>query len=271
MSTDGLNQRIGCCIYCGSKEPGLTKEHVVPKGLNGNVTLGEASCRRCADITKRFEGHILHEVWQGCRAQAGLGSRHKENRPLYLPLAVQRGQSWSVECVPIPDHIALAAFPIFVPPAHLTGANYTEGITLAPSAFGCVVHERWQTLLQRLGANGWGFVQVFRPVDFARLIAKVAYGMAIYLEGYDYFETRYVVPCILGQRDDVGRWVGTASGPFHPPGEGLHEVSVFPVGQEAWAYVRLFAKAGTPTYLVVLGTLASSAGAPGLLSLQGDR
>jgi hypothetical protein len=40
-------------------------------------------------------------------------------------------------------------------------------------------------------------LQVFRPADFARLIAKVAYGMAVYLGGYDVCETRYVVPCIL--------------------------------------------------------------------------
>jgi hypothetical protein len=110
-------------------------------------------------------------------------------------------------------------------------------------------------------------LQVFRPADFARLIAKVAYGMAVYLGGYDVFETRYVVPCILGQRDDVGRWVGTAPAPFHTPGKGLDEVSVFPVGQEVHAHVRLFAKAGTPRYLVVLGTLASSTGALGLMSL----
>jgi hypothetical protein len=141
-------------------------------------------------------------------AQSGLSSRYKKKHPLSLPLAVQRGQSWSVECVPITDHFAPATFPIFVPPAHLTGADYTEGITLSPSAFGCVVHERLQTLLQRLGADGWGFVQSFSPIDFARLIVKVAYGMAIYCWGYDVFKTRYVVPCILEQRNDVGRWVG---------------------------------------------------------------
>ena len=44
------------------------------------------------------------------------------------------------------------------------------------------------------------------------------------------------------------------------------EVSVCPVGQELHAHVRLFAKADTPTYLVVLGTLASSTGALGLMS-----
>jgi hypothetical protein len=61
VSTHGLSRDIGCCIYCGSKGPGLTKEHVIPAGLNGNVTLLKASCLGCADITKRFENHMLHE------------------------------------------------------------------------------------------------------------------------------------------------------------------------------------------------------------------
>ena len=94
--------------------------------------------------------------------------------------------------------------------------------------------------------------------------------MAIYLCGYDGFDTRYVVPCILGQCDDVGRWVGTASGPFRNPGAGLHETKVFAVRQEIRAYVRLYAKVGGPEYLVVLGTRASITESPELASLQDD-
>ena len=235
------------------------------------MALLKASCLGCADITKRFEEHVLRGAWQGFRAQTGMRFRHKKDRPFSLLLKVRRGQTWSSEDVPIPDHLAPAAFPLFVPPAHLTGADYTGGITLLPEAVGALVDERWQTLLQRLGMDEGYLIQPFSPIAFARLIAKVAYGMAIYKCGYDYFDTRYVVPCILGQRDDVGRWVGIASGPFRNPGDSLHEVLLGLVRQEVRAYVRLFAKVGGPEYLVVLGTLASSSGTPGLLPLQGDR
>jgi hypothetical protein len=183
---------------------------------------------------------------------------------------VRRGQTWSVEYVPITDHPAPAAFPIFELPAHLTGADYKSGIIVLPSS-GVLVDERWQTLLQRLRADSCHFEQPFRPIDFARLIAKVAYGMAIYQCGYDFLDMRYVVPCILGQRDDAGLWVGSTSGSFRNPGKCLHEVLLGRVRQEVRAYVRLFAKVGGPEYVVVLGTLAASVGAPAQITLQRDQ
>src|SRR5262249_49695400 len=155
------------------------KEHVIPAGLDGNVTLSQASCLCCADITKRFEEHVLRDMWLGFRAQQGLRSRRARTRPLSLALEVRRGQSWSVEWVPITDHLAPAVFPLFVPPVHLTEADYQQGITLIPSAVGTLMDEQWQTLLQRLGADSCRLIQSFSPIDFARLIAKIAYGTAI--------------------------------------------------------------------------------------------
>src|SRR5260370_30199329 len=42
---------VGRCIYCGATKGKLTEEHVSPFGLNGCVTLLEASCLDCNKVT----------------------------------------------------------------------------------------------------------------------------------------------------------------------------------------------------------------------------
>ena len=53
-----------------------------------------------------------------------------------------------------------------------------------------------------------------RPEHFARFIAKMAYGYAVAAYGLDLFldgigrPSSYVLPALLGGRDDIGRWIG---------------------------------------------------------------
>lgn len=46
--------------------------------------------------------------------------------------------------------------------------------------------------------------------DFARFVAKMAYGYAVERYGLDAFDCVYVLPAILGESDDIGKWVGTS-------------------------------------------------------------
>ena len=48
----------------------------------------------------------------------------------------------------------------------------------------------------------------YRFEDFARFVAKMAYGYAVERYDLDAFGTVYVLPAILGESDDIGRWVG---------------------------------------------------------------
>jgi hypothetical protein len=47
-----------------------------------------------------------------------------------------------------------------------------------------------------------------RPEDFARFVVKIACGYAVERYDMDAFEPVYVLPAILGESDDIGRWVG---------------------------------------------------------------
>ena len=58
---------IGRCIYCGATKGKLTEEHVSPFGLNGCVTLLEASCLDCNKVTAGVEQHVLRHMWGAAR------------------------------------------------------------------------------------------------------------------------------------------------------------------------------------------------------------
>lgn len=97
-----------------------------------------------------------------------------------------------------------------------------------------------------------------RPDVFARVIAKIAYSSAAAEGILDQIDSDSpVVPSILGRIDDIGRWVGTISGPVeHYPGH-LHRILFHRdidrgllVGE-----VHLFSDSQAPRYGVILGKL----------------
>ncbi len=101
--------------------------------------------------------------------------------------------------------------------------------------------------------------QSYRPTPFAKMVAKIAYCVA-WAEGVlaqveD--DEVAVLPAIRGDRDDIGRWVGTFQGEFTKADRMLHRVAFHEnhdlkllIGE-----VQLFAQSGTPSYEVILGGL----------------
>jgi hypothetical protein len=75
---------IGQCVYCGSKE-NLSREHVVPRGMGGTITLPKGSCARCAKITHAFETECMRTTLLRERVKLGL-HRHPKERPETFPI-----------------------------------------------------------------------------------------------------------------------------------------------------------------------------------------
>lgn len=48
----------GECIYCRAKDVDLTDEHILPYFIGGTHIIKDASCKRCAKITSKFERDI---------------------------------------------------------------------------------------------------------------------------------------------------------------------------------------------------------------------
>ena len=119
--------KIGKCIYCGTTDPPLHREHMIAAGLNGPWVLQEASCVRHEKITSAFEGHVLGSVLRSTRA--GLGMRMRQ-RPTTLPLLIDRGSGELIPIeLPVKDYPAVAMFLEYPPPAYLDGRPYVSGVS----------------------------------------------------------------------------------------------------------------------------------------------
>ena len=203
---------IGRCIYCGTAEGKLSEEHVTPFGLGGKLTLSDASCTHCQDITSRFERVIQRNMLFAARAAMASPTRRPGERERHQRIRVERnGTIEEVEAV-WQDQWKLIELPIFPVPAHIDGRPYGAGIeVISKDTFELL--EEGVEVARRHGAERM-VPRDYRPEDFARFIAKMGYGYAVAAYGLDLFvdeigrPSSYVLPALLGERDDIGRWVG---------------------------------------------------------------
>ncbi len=113
------SRKIGRCIYCGSKDEPLSREHIVPEGLNGEWTLGKASCGLCRDITSRFEVDLLRRALLPGRTALRMRTKRPRERPTHLPIRVRDAGIEVRVDVPVEDYPAAIAFPVFAPPGYV--------------------------------------------------------------------------------------------------------------------------------------------------------
>lgn len=234
---------VGRCIYCGASAK-LSDEHVIPRGLGGDLVLARASCPRCAEITSRFERDILRNPQVlALRSAFELPTYHPKNRPDTFRLAVTRNGEDEVLEVPAQQTLLGFPSPNFPPPGFLRGAT-VKGISVTGIGLELVGGLSPKSLVQVHEAEGLAIELKFSAVAFAQLLAKIAYGSAVAMLGLDSLEEVFVLPSILGQRDDIGTWAGCPPGAFdEAPGQirDLHEVRVLQnQNRTLMAIIRLF-------------------------------
>jgi hypothetical protein len=244
---------IGQCIYCDSIDESLTKEHAVPYGLNGPWTLLRASCRRCADITHRFERDSLRGLFPTLRAVLRMQTRRPSQRPRTLPLVLEsRGVQRTVQ-VPLTD------FPLYLPAPRLPQPRAVTGDLMAHGAsvkmdFIHVAGPSFESVSQRYtDVDFVGAHLSFLPEEFARTLAKIAFCAGVYTLGLAPLRQSPIRQVVLGNDRDVWHWVGSWTGdPVNEP-KGLHAMQVRASGSDIHVILRLFAQFGAPEYHIVLG------------------
>jgi len=142
---------------------------------------------------------------------------------------------------------------IYEPPAYLTGKPYKRGINV----IGCISALQTggspiQDLLAKHGATGFTLKQTWHGNEFERLLAKIAYGFSVSYVGLDNFAEVFVLPAILGTKDDIGRWLGCITDQVKR-GKYFHEIELTRVNSEIRVRIRLFGTFPVPEYLVVVG------------------
>jgi hypothetical protein len=165
--------------------------------------------------------------------------------------------------VPIEDAPAILILPVFAEPRATSGRPNVDG-AMDGYAHHVVVVDRdaAASVMRSHGVTELRIRIKTYEYEFARLLAKIAWGHAVWDFGLDAFEEVYVLPALLGQKQNMGQWVGC---PPHqvgvdettlPPQAFYIQRVVGPGGVVMYA-LRLLADVDpeTPQYVVVLGRL----------------
>ena len=248
---------VGVCIYCGSTEQ-LTDEHIVPYGLNGDLTLPQASCTTCNRITSLFEQKVLRGPMSEARIVGKLKTRNKKERPTSIRLNLIRADE-SVEQLDIPADDAMAFLPMLI----LTEASFPYGHpacsgiqikALETLKFGRDVAE----LLVDKNAVGISGRTRIHPQVFGQLLAKIAYSYHVGVKGRFPMSESPALALLKGEVKDISNWIGSTFLPVSPASStGLHRLATKTVVKSDGSSVelvliQLFANAGTCTYEVVV-------------------
>jgi len=245
------SRKIDQCIYCGSKEK-LSKEHIVPYGLNGEWTLLKASCKNCARITSDFERHALRDIFLSARSSFGLRSR-KKSLPNKFAVRVAKNGKESDLVLTTKEHGAIICLLEFKLPGYLENRKYEKGISVISS---CLLRANGKDLKELGKEKGFDTLIItnkFQGHNFEKLVAKIAYCFSVFQFGINAFENIYVLPAILGEKDDIGMWLGSTT----PVIGNVDLESNLEINKnnEVVARIRLFGKLSVPTYIVVVGKL----------------
>jgi hypothetical protein len=72
------------CLFCLLEKPSLTREHIIPAALGGNLFLPNATCKECQEqCNKSFEHRFLKGSNFVALLRSFLGIRGRRNEPIY--------------------------------------------------------------------------------------------------------------------------------------------------------------------------------------------
>jgi HNH endonuclease len=249
---------FGRCVYCGSTDT-LSTEHIVPRGLGGNILFLRASCEKCRKITQQFETVCMRKNFLYFRVHTGL-HQHPKERPGHFPLRIGRS-----DAPPVPvlrsAHPNWLVLPLFLRPGILVEAPL--GMPYITRGFQVTNPRDLQVIQQQY--RGPFFVDYnFDLNAFAKMLAKIAHCLAFavfHKSGKvpdDVFKP-YLPSFIRGMDDNLGpHLVGQIQYIGVPEVDNdLYKYAIATIshGRKRLliATIRLFANWRGPVYTVVVG------------------
>src|SRR6266581_7022579 len=175
---------VGRCIYCGTTTRKLGDEHIIPYALNGGMLLPKASCEDCAKVTHRYEHTVARRIFGHFRIRYKVQSRRPERRPTHITVGtlMPDGSRGTVK-VPVDEHPTMLFVYKFDQATILRGLPpEVEDFRWVPINISSkkelddfIAKYHWDRLVTLLPV----------PVEFARMLAKIAYSFVVGEFGLD--------------------------------------------------------------------------------------
>lgn len=248
---------IGKCIYCGSTTGKLGDEHIIPFSLNGDLILQDASCRSCETITHRYERIVAREIYGNFRMQQNVKTRHPEKRPTHISIGtILPDGTHGTKQIPVTEYPA----PFFI--YKFFEATILLGLPPEIEDF------KWEPIVifgkqetdDFIKKHHWDRKTSFRavPVEFARMLAKIAYSYTVAEIGLGSFQPApLILDVIMSRTTNVSYVVGGEEKLPLPDPRGVHLLQMICEGDHKEALIiiniRLFPAFETPSYYVVVG------------------
>lgn len=275
-------QNVGRCIYCDSTQPPLTREHVIPRGLGGNIApntfseamvLLRATCETCRNTTREIEDFCLNDMLGHARARLVLNrkDRNKPTRPAEVLYRDGRRAEEELQIADIPAAMMIPAFP--------TAAVF-QGLDWKPPPIS--IRQMILNDEQRRRSPDVESVSVTVTAHiptFARMLSKIGLGFAHHILGPDAFEpvARNFIRFGTGHSNHfVGGYEDMDGGPIGSL-QSFHEASLWQRNGYLVTVIRLFAQLpDTPINYAVVGRILRAPPGlphlpPGSPSLRRDR
>ena len=216
----------------------------------------EASCKCCEKIINRqIETPVARHEWGYLRSKREFPTKNKKKRKTHIILHRVDGTPLRV---PVKDYSA----PVFL-------YKFSEARILSGLPYG-TDHLRWTVVIltdhnaemeMKRKYPEWDQRHILKaqPYEFARLLAKIAYGYVIAEVGIDTFRP-LVIDIILGRSDDYFYTVG-GIWDISPPvsgGDHITNISIKFISSDRALIIvdiRLFSAAETPSFHVVVGEI----------------
>lgn len=156
------------------------------------------------------------------------------------------------------EHPAPVVFPIYNKPLNSKGVNLGGVLTIFAG------RTSKEDLVKKYDIKSMTTTVNYKAVDAARMFAKIAYCSSLFIYELNDYEEVFVLPAILGKRDDIGCWVESA--------EDEHEIAAgnftcmvrcsLDSENVVHGYVKFFGMlAGVPEYHVIIGRINQQASA----------
>jgi hypothetical protein len=250
---------VNRCIYCGTTDGPLSREHIVPLALNGDLILPKASCEECARKTSADELTVLRKSMREARAVLGYRSRKPREAPVDIEMEFIKGGKREVRRVPLTNAISPVPMPILELPGCLRSEDH-DGRPSSSSVQVIAVGKDPQNVLLDNAADNIAMMAFVDIGAFSRMLGKIAYSYAVAKLGHERVRDSLLIPSLLHEKDEIGLWVGGTQQLVGKPDPVAYQIGFRVYNAPAkegsvevvLVLLRLFAHLGTPGYMVVL-------------------